>query len=78
MKLDKRCENCTHYIPPFGKESNIPYCGINGLETKTDFVCSQFEFTCARNMYALCSSSECLECPYFIKHFRHCNIGAIV
>ena len=77
-QYEKTCINCYHYIKPFKNEPNIPYCGINGLETKNENTCNQFKICHAINMYALGSCSECLDCQYFIKKFKHCNIGGII
>lgn len=71
----KSCENCYHYIKPFKNEPNIPYCGINGLETKNNYLCNHFKINYAINKYPLCSCSECLDCEYFKKEWHYCNIG---
>ncbi len=70
-KTEKTCGNCYHCF----ELSKQKYCGINGLETKDTNYCSQHKINHARNMYSLCSSSECLDCQYFIKEFHFCNIG---
>lgn len=75
---EKTCINCEHYIKPFKNEPNIPYCGIDGLETKNNHTCSQFEIRHAINMNAICSFSDCLNCEYFIKEHKHCKIDAVI
>ena len=74
-KHPKTCENCYNFFYAFANNDKIPCCGINGLETKNNSTCNQFEQNYARNKYALCSSSECLDCKYFKKEWHYCNIG---
>ena len=69
--LYKNCKDCYHCF----ELNKQLYCGIDGLECKRDYCCDLFEISCARNMYSLCSSSECINCQYYIKEFHYCNIG---
>ena len=69
--MTKTCKNCNHSFI-LNKQY---YCGINGLETQEKSTCNQFKYAHARNMYSLCSSSECFDCEYFKKEISYCNIS---